>query len=421
MKSASEGATRISPPAAVPHVGSSPARRAGTGPAAGQFRPDIEGMRAIAVGLVIAYHAFGQPFTAGFVGVDVFFVISGFLITSLLLKEGHRFGRIDLLGFYARRVRRILPASTLVVVITLFATYHWLGFIAGNTVARDAQWTAVFSANLHFGWVRTDYFGAQSAPSPLQHMWSLGVEEQFYLIWPAIFLAVVLMTWRGRARTTLAVVLVLGIVTSFTWSVVQTSVNQTWAYFSPLTRAWELAVGALVAVLVPVLARLGSAWVLQVLATTGLAGIVLAAVLLTSDTRYPGAAAALPVIGSAVLIAAGCGARRTLVGRALSTRPMQWIGARSFSMYLWHWPLLVIPAQCIGRHLSVVEGAALVAGAIAASAGTYRFVENPCRRARLLVSHTGLTIGLGVLLMMLTVFLAQSQIAMHYGTWNPLG
>ena len=421
MKSASEGATRVSTPAAAPRVGSSPARRADAGPAAGQFRPDIEGMRAIAVGLVIAYHAFGQPFTAGFVGVDVFFVISGFLITSLLLKEGQRFGRIDLLGFYARRVRRILPASTLVVVVTLFATYHWLGFIAGNNVARDAQWTAVFSANLHFGWVRTDYFGAQSAPSPLQHMWSLGVEEQFYLIWPAIFLAVVLLTRRGRARTTLFVVLVLGIVTSFTWSVVQTSVNQTWAYFSPLTRAWELAVGALVAVLVPVLARLGSAWVLQVLATTGLAGIVFAAVLLTSDTRYPGAAAALPVIGSAVLIAAGCGARRTLVGRALSIRPMQWIGARSFSMYLWHWPLLVIPAQFIGRHLSVVEGAALVAAAIAASAVTYRFVENPCRRARLLVSHTGLTIGLGALLMMLTVFLAQSQIAMHYGTWNPLG
>src|SRR5689334_19146491 len=118
-----------------------------------QFRPDIEGMRAIAVGLVILFHAYHQPFTGGFVGVDVFFVISGFLITSLLLKERERTDRISISGFYARRVRRILPASTLVVLVTLFATYHWLGFINGNSVAKDAKWTEIFAANIHFGLV----------------------------------------------------------------------------------------------------------------------------------------------------------------------------------------------------------------------------------------------------------------------------
>ena len=149
-----------------------------------RFRPDIEGMRAVAVGLVLLYHGFHAPFTGGFVGVDVFFVISGFLITNLLLHEKARNGRISISRFYARRVRRILPAATLVVLATVFVTYYRLGFIAGNQIADDAKWTAVFTANIHFGLLGTDYLGSKLPPSPLQHMWSLGVEEQFYLVWP---------------------------------------------------------------------------------------------------------------------------------------------------------------------------------------------------------------------------------------------
>ena len=147
------------------------AENARAGAAVGdRFRPDIEGMRAVAVGLVVLYHGFHAPFTGGFVGVDVFFVISGFLITNLLLQEKARSGRISISRFYARRVRRILPAATLVVLVTVFAVYYWLGFIAGNQIADDAKWTAVFMANIHFGLLGTDYLGSQLRPSPLQHM-----------------------------------------------------------------------------------------------------------------------------------------------------------------------------------------------------------------------------------------------------------
>ena len=383
-----------------------------------QFRPDIEGLRAIAVGLVILFHAFHKPFTGGFVGVDVFFVISGFLITSLLLKEHERAGRISISDFYARRIRRILPASALVVLVTLFGTYHWLGFIAGNSVANDAKWTAIFAANIHFGLVRTDYFGALLPPSPLQHMWSLGVEEQFYVVWPGVFLVLVLLLRGARHRKALAGALSSIIAASLIWSVIQTAANQTWAYFSPLTRGWELALGALVAVVTPTIARLRPAWVVQALAFAGLACIAIAALLFTSDTRYPGSAVTLPVVGSAVLIAAGCANQRTIVGRGLSVRPMQWLGARSYSLYLWHWPLLVIPAQYATRELSASQNAGWVLLTVVASAITYQLVENPVRRSKLLASHTVLSLVMGLLLVGLTILLAQWQIALHYGDWN---
>lgn len=170
-----------------------------------------------------------------------------------------------------------------------------------------------------------------------------------------MFLVLVLLARGAQHRKALAGALALIIAASLIWSVIQTAVNQTWAYFSPLTRAWELALGALVAVLAPTIARLRRAWAPQALAFAGLAGIALAAVLFTSDTRYPGSAVTLPVVGSAVLIAAGCANQRTIVGR-LSARAMQWVGARSYSMCHWHWPLLITPEVCciLHRHLFFV-------------------------------------------------------------------
>ena len=172
---------------------------------ADRFRPDIEGMRAIAVGLVLLFHGYGKPFNGGFVGVDVFFVISGFLITSLLLHEQIKDGRISVQRFYARRVRRILPASALTVLVTIVAAYCLLGFISGNEVANAAKWTAVFAANIHFALIGTDYLGSQLPPSPLQHMWSLGVEEQFYLVWPSLFLLLAVIVRLSRRRNVLHV------------------------------------------------------------------------------------------------------------------------------------------------------------------------------------------------------------------------
>lgn len=389
-------------------------------PVSDRFRSDIEGMRAVAVGLVVLYHGFHAPFTGGFVGVDVFFVISGFLITNLLLHEGARNARISISRFYARRVRRILPAAALVVLATVFVVYYRLGFIAGNQIADDAKWTAVFMANIHFGLLATDYLGSQLPPSPLQHMWSLGVEEQFYLVWPGLFLGLVLLVRGKRHRNALAVML-LGIIgTSLAWSVIQTRSNATWAYFSPLTRAWELALGALVAVLATVAARIRPAWLIEVLSLCGLGGIVLSALVLNSSTHYPGSAVALPVISTALLIVAGCANQRTLVGRVLALRPMQWVGARSYSLYLWHWPFLTIAAEYWGRKLSATQSTVLLLLALAATAITYRLIENPVRHARVLARHTGLTLAIGAVLIIVIVGIAQWQIATHYGGWNLL-
>ena len=402
-------------------VTASPVAKRGDG--ADRFRPDIEGMRAIAVGLVLLFHGYGKPFTGGFVGVDVFFVISGFLITSLLLHEQIKDGRISIGRFYARRVRRILPASALTVLATIVAAYYLLGFISGNEVASDAKWTAVFAANIHFALVGTDYLGSQLPPSPLQHMWSLGVEEQFYLIWPGLFLLLAVIVRLSRRRNVLHVLaasLLVVIGASLAWSVIQTSSNATWAYFSPLTRAWELALGALIAVIGPTISRVPNRWVYQVAALLGLAGIIVSALTLTPSMPYPGWAVTIPVVGTALLIGAGCGNPQTVIGRALSVRPMQWLGARSYSLYLWHWPILMIAAQYAGHHLSTWQNSGLLLGAVAASAITFRLVENPVRNSRVLKSRTGLTLAIGVVLILLTIAVAQWQIASHFGTWNPL-
>lgn len=382
------------------------------------FRPDVEGMRAVAVVLVLLYHAFGAPFTGGFVGVDVFFVISGFVITDVLLRERSDRGRISIPGFYARRVRRILPAATLVIVSTVAAAYRWLGFIAGNQIAEDGKWAAAFVANIRFALLGTDYFGEQLPPSPLQHMWSLGVEEQFYVVWPALFLVMVLVGRGLRDRGALAVVLAIAMAASFAWSLVQTPVNPTWAYFSPLTRAWELALGALIAVSGPAVGRISSGRLWQSLAAVGLIGIVTSLFLVDAGMQFPGYVVALPVVSSGLLILAGCGNPGTWVGRALAIRPMQWIGARSYSLYLWHWPPLVIAAEHLGRPLSAVQAGGLLAAALTATALTYRYVENPIRRSRFLAARTGLTLAFGMVLIGGTVIIAQWLVATHYGTWD---
>ncbi len=373
-------------------------------------------MRAVAVGLVLVFHAYGTPFSGGFVGVDVFFVISGFLITGMLVGEHSQTGRVALLGFYARRVRRILPASALVVVATVIAAYYFLGFLTGNDVAVAAKWTAVFAANIHFGRVGTDYFGSQLPPSPLLHMWSLGVEEQFYLVWPGLFLTLVLIVRGTHHRRALAVSLVGIVAASFAWSVFQTGADPVWAYFSPFTRACELGLGALIAVLEPAIKRRWKArWAAEVLASCGLAGIAGSALMLNSSMPFPGAVIAWPVVSTALLIAAGCTDIKTFVERALSVRPMQWFGARSYSLYLWHWPILTIAAQYFVSHMSWWQTAGLLLLAILASALSYRLVENPVRRARSLTARPGLSLAVGAALIAITVAVAQSFIAHNGG------
>ena len=223
-------------------------KESGTAPGDRRFRPDIEGLRAVAVVLVVLYHAGVGGLSGGYVGVDVFFVISGFVITGLLLRERTGSEGTSLLNFYGRRSRRIIPAATLVIVVTVIATYTTLGVVYGDQTAIDARWTAVFLANVHFAAVGTNYLTAQQPPSPLLNFWSLAVEEQFYLVYPTFFLLIAAVRSRWTLQAKLVVGLVAIIAASFTLSVLQTASDPTAAYFSPFTRAWELALGALVAV-----------------------------------------------------------------------------------------------------------------------------------------------------------------------------
>ena len=238
-----------------------------------RHRDDVQGLRAIAVLTVIASHA-GVPFLpGGFVGVDVFFVISGFLISQLLFREVEKSGRVSIPGFYARRARRILPAATLVTVATIVASAIWLSAIDLLEVVKDALWAVFFAANIHFAAVGTDYFAAEEPPSPLQHYWSLSVEEQFYLVWPALLLVLVLVARRRAAalpqRLVFGVLLVVT-VASFVWSVVSTSSDPLAAYFSTPARAFELGLGALTALVAPAVAARWPALVRGLVCSAGL-------------------------------------------------------------------------------------------------------------------------------------------------------
>jgi peptidoglycan/LPS O-acetylase OafA/YrhL len=371
---------------------------AGTSPEDRPFRPDVQGLRAIAVLLVVLYHA-GVPWVSGgYIGVDVFFVISGFVITGVLLRERSARGSTSLRRFYARRARRILPAATLVIIVTVLAAFHFLGPLIGHETAVDGQWAAIFLANIHFAASQTNYLASQQPPSALQNYWSLAVEEQFYLLYPAVFLVTASVFRRSSLRLRLAAVLVVIITASYAYSIVLTSSNAAYAFFSPLTRAWELALGGLIAIAGHKLRRMPQAWAALV-SWVGLAAIVLAGVTLTSATVYPGSLVAIPVVGAALVIAAGAAEPAWGVERLLRQRPVQVLGLLSYSLYLWHWPILVIAAEYRGTtSLPVWDNVLLLLVAVVAAAVTYRWLENPVRHARSLVGRPVVSVALGLCL-----------------------
>ena len=345
------------------------------------FRQDIQGLRALAVLLVALDHARIGPFHGGFVGVDVFFVISGYLITSLLVREAEKEGRVSLLGFYARRARRILPAATLVLLATIAGSIALLSGVEAKRAIEDAVWATFFAANIKLTIDGTDYFQAETTPSPLQHYWSLAVEEQFYLVWPLLVLLLCLLVVRAhRPIRDVAVPVLAGIIAaSFAWSVVQTGSDTVTAYFSPFTRAWELALGALAACLSPRIARLRGD-LLAVASWAGLAMVLVAALGYDERTLFPGYAAALPVVGSALLLVGGLGAASWGPQAGLGWAPVRTIGDWSYSLYLWHWPLLILAGAVWGTPHGW-SGLAVVAVASAVSGLTYAWVEQPFRRA----------------------------------------
>ncbi|NYD56135.1 peptidoglycan/LPS O-acetylase OafA/YrhL [Nocardioides marinisabuli] len=356
-----------------------------------RHRADVQGLRALAVVLVIAAHA-GVPFLdGGFVGVDVFFVISGFLITGLLVREVEAEGRLSLAGFWSRRARRILPAATLVLVVTLAAALVWLPLVNARDLVDDAVWSGLFAANLHFAGEGVSYFAEGTGPSPLQHYWSLAVEEQFYVVWPLLVLALAALAGRagrpGLTRRALLVVLVVVSGASLAWSLVSTAADPAAAYFSTPARVWELGVGAVLALVLPRLAPRVPRLLSWLLALAGLGAIGVASVALSPATPFPGAAALLPVLGAAALVAAGStsAGHPAPVRWLLTCRPARVLGDWSFSLYLWHWPALVITEQHLGRALTVTERLVTVLVVLNLAALTYRFVETPFRSGRLSV------------------------------------
>ncbi len=360
-----------------------------------RHRDDIQGLRAIAVLTVIASHASVPFLPGGFVGVDVFFVISGFLISQLLFREVEKSGRVSIPGFYARRARRILPAATLVTIATIVASAIWLSAIDLLEVVKDSLWAVFFAANIHFAAVGTDYFAAEEPPSPLQHYWSLSVEEQFYLVWPALLLVLVLVAGRRALPKRLVFgVLLVVTVASFVWSVVSTSSDPLAAYFSTPARAFELGLGALTALVAPAVAARWSALVRAMVCSTGLVLIAVACVAYSDQTPFPGSAAALPVVGSALVLLAGAGgqASQPVPIRALGVLPMRTVGDWSYSLYLWHWPVLIIAQRRLDGDLGFWRTTLCVVVVFALSALTFRYVEQPFRSPKRFPVRRALTL-----------------------------
>jgi peptidoglycan/LPS O-acetylase OafA/YrhL len=347
------------------------------------FRRDIQGLRAIAVGAVVLYHA-GVPFLpGGYVGVDVFFVISGFLITAHLIRGLERDDRVRFSSFYARRARRILPASFLVLIVSVIAALIWFPPVLLNEVWRGAAATALYVPNMLFAVDGTNYL-AESTPSLFQHYWSLGIEEQFYLLWP-LLLAV---GWRWiRSRRALFVTLVVVVGVSFAACVFLTYRSQPWGFFSLPTRAWELGAGGVVAFLLARRARVLSPAGAAIVGWLGVGGIVTSAALFTSLTPFPGYWAAVPVASTAAVILAGATPSRFGPSALLSLRGMVFIGAISYSLYLVHWPALIIPwgATGFGAPLPLWVTLFIAAACVPVAWLIYKFVENPVRDARILV------------------------------------
>jgi peptidoglycan/LPS O-acetylase OafA/YrhL len=333
------------------------------------YRPDIDGLRAVAVLSVVLFHFGIGPFTGGFVGVDVFFVISGYLITAIIAREIEA-GQFSLLGFYDRRVRRILPALVAVIVTSLIAGYLLL--LPGDYEdLGDQAAYAVFGVGNFYFLSNTGYFDRAADLMPLLHTWSLGVEEQFYLVWP---IALYLLARRGNnSRIVIVGSLSLLIAVSLAWSVYAVSTNASVAFYMLHTRAWELALGALL-VFTPSLSK----WAGEAAGFAGLALIAYAVFALDVQTPFPGFNALYPCLGAALIIWPK--KHVTLVAHLLSTRGGVFIGWISYSLYLWHWPVLVFFRHYNnGGQPSLGEALVLLALSVVLSILCWRFVEKPFR------------------------------------------
>jgi peptidoglycan/LPS O-acetylase OafA/YrhL len=328
----------------------------------------IQGLRALAALLVTIFHARLLP--GGFIGVDIFYVISGYLITGLILREIENTGRLDLQTFYQRRIKRLLPTSVFVLFVTAIVGLFVLPVITRDALGRDLFAAAAYISNYLFAWWENDYQNLDATPSPFIHYWSLAVEEQFYVVWPIFILFLSRYgkraIFRGIAVTTLLSLLL---------SIYQTQTSPIWAFYSLPTRAWELGFGALL-LFVP-----DTFWKNRFIPWFGVIGIVVASFRFDEKTAFPGINALLPVVSTAVLIGS-----ISIWPRAFNdlsnNRISQWLGAISYPLYLWHWPALVLPSSALGRPLRIRERIFCIILTIVLAHFTSKYVEQPIRHKK---------------------------------------
>jgi peptidoglycan/LPS O-acetylase OafA/YrhL len=344
------------------------------------FRPDIQGLRAVAVILVIVAHSNVAGFRGGYIGVDVFFVISGYVITGLLLRQRSRSVRSNLARFYARRIRRIVPAATVVLAVTTIASDFLLGQNFDPRLLGDVRWASLFAANFHLINTGSNYFISGLAPSLVMHYWSLAVEEQFYLFYPLVIFSLALVVPRRNRTRQLGVLLVAGVVASAWWSFHLTPLHSTAAYYSPFTRFWELGLGGLVAIL-------PAAWAKRRPLMNGLLSIVavvvlgLAATKLSTTSVYPGVLAWWPCSATAVLLWTGQSSVYGAPASWLSWRPLRYVGDISYSLYLWHFVWLMLPLQMVHPPTSVWTRPIEILGTLVCAMASYHLLENPIRHS----------------------------------------
>ncbi|MBF4462086.1 MULTISPECIES: acyltransferase family protein [unclassified Rathayibacter] len=350
-------------------------------------RLDIQGLRALAVIVVILDHIAGWP-SGGFVGVDIFFVISGFLITGLLIREWDRTSHISFSGFYARRVKRIVPAATVVLVATIAASAALYGQRQFQSISLDAVFAFFFTANWRFAAAGTDYFSDGGAVSPLQHFWSLSVEEQYYFVWPWLMLLILWLIVKVAKRSASSARLIVGLaivtlsVASLAWAMYESTANPTVAYFSTLSRTWELGAGATLAIFVAPLSRL-PALLRPVLAWVGLVGIGVSLFLINDSLPFPAPWALLPVLSTVLVLAANSGTQQQAAYLWPLTNPVsKYLGDISYSLYLWHFPIVIFagsffPAGSAGLLLSSFVATLLF------SIASYHLIEWPAQKSPL--------------------------------------
>ena len=328
--------------------------------------PQIQGLRALAVVLVLLYHAKFLP--GGYIGVDIFYVISGYLITSLLLRECEKADGISFARFYLRRIKRLLPASSLVLIITALVSWWVYPSILRADLGRDIAAASLYISNYFFALWQMDYQNLDAIPPVVIHYWSLAVEEQFYLLWPLI----IYLLYRFGKRRTVGIGIAVITLISFLLSLYLTSVSPLWAFYSLPTRAWELGIGALV-LFVPAKWRdfQGFAWLAVIV-------IGYSAVRFTDATAFPGTAALFPVLATALTLASVKNWPK-VIDTSSRLPVIQWLGDISYPLYLWHWPVLVIPHLYLGRELSIIERLIAIVLTLILADLTHRFVEQPLR------------------------------------------